>query len=341
MWSCNMIGIAFNTSLEQHGQTTNLYNELFKHLIRQRKARTKPLWAWIVEVAEFHRALNHHLEGSTLHTREVPCCIVKNLSSVALWRVPLLPFCSAQRMLENSHCAQADRIIRFDTNFHIPETSLDTMIGRAAHIQFIENQSFMQMLIHTHSFLFEYRLKGPAPLQANSRTTVVWRLQLAIATFSMLVPYLSSKEKYLIDQPFHTQSNETWYQPWVEKLGNRVWDNRNGLRWLLCPSPRLLDIKIIALEMPLNMSWRLLPWLEIMVLLNFRKMSSISSLDGPYFHLVIPKVYCDELCKPVDDSSMISMRTCSWPNVHLRSWNTAWKHVYSLDVRCMMCSGDS
>merc|ERR1712216_56923 len=43
-----------------------------------------------------------------------------------------------------------ERLIRFDVNFHIPETNLDTMIGRAAHIQFIESQVLMKMIVHKY-----------------------------------------------------------------------------------------------------------------------------------------------------------------------------------------------
>merc|ERR1712113_217905 len=39
-----------------------------------------------------------------------------------------------------------EHIIRIDVNMHLPESSLDTFVGRAAHIQFIENQIFMRML---------------------------------------------------------------------------------------------------------------------------------------------------------------------------------------------------
>lgn len=49
----------------------------------------------------------------------------------------------------------AERLIRFNVNFHIPETNLDTVIGRAAHIHFIECQHLMQMLVHGYGFLFE------------------------------------------------------------------------------------------------------------------------------------------------------------------------------------------
>jgi len=47
-----------------------------------------------------------------------------------------------------------ERVFRFDVNFHIPENNLDTFIGRAAHIQFLECQPVMRMLIHNFSFLF-------------------------------------------------------------------------------------------------------------------------------------------------------------------------------------------
>mmetsp|Transcript_124487 Transcript_124487/g.229420 ORF Transcript_124487/g.229420 Transcript_124487/m.229420 type:complete len:775 (-) Transcript_124487:159-2483(-) len=50
---------------------------------------------------------------------------------------------------------KVERVMRFDVNFAIPETNLDTMIGRAAHIQFIECQPLMKMFFHTYSYLFE------------------------------------------------------------------------------------------------------------------------------------------------------------------------------------------
>lgn len=48
-----------------------------------------------------------------------------------------------------------ERIVRYDVNFSIPETNLDTFIGRAAHIQFLECQPLMKMFIHTYSHLFK------------------------------------------------------------------------------------------------------------------------------------------------------------------------------------------
>jgi len=47
-----------------------------------------------------------------------------------------------------------ERVFRFDVNFHIAENNLDTFIGRAAHIQFLECQPIMRMIIHNFSFLF-------------------------------------------------------------------------------------------------------------------------------------------------------------------------------------------
>lgn len=47
-----------------------------------------------------------------------------------------------------------ERVIRLDVNFYIPEKTLDTFIGRAAHIQFLECQPIMKMIIHSYSFLF-------------------------------------------------------------------------------------------------------------------------------------------------------------------------------------------
>jgi len=50
---------------------------------------------------------------------------------------------------------EPDRIIRFDIDFGITEVSLDSFIGRAAHIHFIESQELMKMLTHMYPFLFE------------------------------------------------------------------------------------------------------------------------------------------------------------------------------------------
>jgi len=47
-----------------------------------------------------------------------------------------------------------ERVMRLKFNFYFAEKGFDNMIGRAAHIQFLENQAFMKMIIHNYSFLF-------------------------------------------------------------------------------------------------------------------------------------------------------------------------------------------
>jgi hypothetical protein len=50
---------------------------------------------------------------------------------------------------------EASKISRINVDFHLPETNFDTVIGRAAHIEFIQCHEFIRMLMHTHSWLFE------------------------------------------------------------------------------------------------------------------------------------------------------------------------------------------
>merc|ERR1712190_200049 len=69
------------------------------------------------------------------------------------------PFDSARveigSMLDNIwEPVKPERVIRFDVNFNLAEKSLDTFIGRAAHIQFLECQPIMKMIIHSYSSLF-------------------------------------------------------------------------------------------------------------------------------------------------------------------------------------------
>eukprot|EP00397_Hematodinium_sp_SG-2012_P012032 GEMP01012188.1.p1 GENE.GEMP01012188.1~~GEMP01012188.1.p1 ORF type:complete len:710 (+),score=100.00 GEMP01012188.1:303-2432(+) len=47
-----------------------------------------------------------------------------------------------------------EAITRFNVDFKIPERNLDAIIGRAAHIQFLESQPVMRMIIHTYSHFF-------------------------------------------------------------------------------------------------------------------------------------------------------------------------------------------
>jgi len=48
----------------------------------------------------------------------------------------------------------AQCIYRIDVNFKMAQKNIDTMIGRAAHIQFLENQVFMKMLVYRYANFF-------------------------------------------------------------------------------------------------------------------------------------------------------------------------------------------
>ena len=39
-------------------------------------------------------------------------------------------------------------IFRVDVNFHIDELNIDTLIGRKAHILFLDNPCFLKMMTH-------------------------------------------------------------------------------------------------------------------------------------------------------------------------------------------------
>ena len=45
-------------------------------------------------------------------------------------------------------------IYRIDVNFNIPMKSLDALIGRAAHMMFIEQQTVMRMIIYRYGHFF-------------------------------------------------------------------------------------------------------------------------------------------------------------------------------------------
>ena len=45
-------------------------------------------------------------------------------------------------------------LYRVDVNFNIEETSLDSMIGRTAHILFLENEELLKMLVSRYKFIF-------------------------------------------------------------------------------------------------------------------------------------------------------------------------------------------
>ena len=50
---------------------------------------------------------------------------------------------------------EIESLYRIDVNFMISEKNLDTFIGRAAHIQFLENKFFMNMLIYRFKEFFD------------------------------------------------------------------------------------------------------------------------------------------------------------------------------------------
>jgi hypothetical protein len=82
------------------------------------------------------------------------------------------PFESARVVMNSSWANQPDKdiyaqmirniwepvkqegVFRFDVNFSIQEKNLDAVIGRAAHIRFLECQPIMKMIMHNYSFLF-------------------------------------------------------------------------------------------------------------------------------------------------------------------------------------------
>lgn len=46
------------------------------------------------------------------------------------------------------------KVHRINVNFLISEGSIDTYIGRKAHIQFIDNSELLKMIVHSHSEIF-------------------------------------------------------------------------------------------------------------------------------------------------------------------------------------------
>jgi len=45
-------------------------------------------------------------------------------------------------------------LYRLDVNFNIEETSLDSMIGRTAHILFLENEELLKMIVARYKVIF-------------------------------------------------------------------------------------------------------------------------------------------------------------------------------------------
>ena len=50
--------------------------------------------------------------------------------------------------------ASLDVLYRLDVNFNIEETSLDSIIGRTAHILFLENEELMKMIVSRYKMFF-------------------------------------------------------------------------------------------------------------------------------------------------------------------------------------------
>ena len=45
-------------------------------------------------------------------------------------------------------------LYRLDVNFNIEETNLDSMIGRTAHILFLENEELIKMIVARYKVVF-------------------------------------------------------------------------------------------------------------------------------------------------------------------------------------------
>ena len=45
-------------------------------------------------------------------------------------------------------------LYRLDVNFNIEETNLDSMIGRTAHILFLENEELLRMIVARYKVIF-------------------------------------------------------------------------------------------------------------------------------------------------------------------------------------------
>lgn len=45
-------------------------------------------------------------------------------------------------------------LYRLDVNFNIEETSFDSMIGRTAHLLFLENEDLMRMIVARYKIFF-------------------------------------------------------------------------------------------------------------------------------------------------------------------------------------------
>ena len=51
-------------------------------------------------------------------------------------------------------CNTLEVMYRLDVNFNIEENNLDSMIGRTAHILFLENEDLMKMIVSRYKAFF-------------------------------------------------------------------------------------------------------------------------------------------------------------------------------------------
>ena len=51
-------------------------------------------------------------------------------------------------------CEDLQCLYRLDVNFNIEETNLDSVIGRTAHILFLENEDLMRMMVSRYKGFF-------------------------------------------------------------------------------------------------------------------------------------------------------------------------------------------
>ena len=60
----------------------------------------------------------------------------------------------------------AQVLYRLDVNFNIEETNIDSMIGRTAHILFLENEDLMRMIVARYKVIFSW-IKSKQELTSN------------------------------------------------------------------------------------------------------------------------------------------------------------------------------
>jgi len=51
-------------------------------------------------------------------------------------------------------CSNLEVLYRLDVNFNIEESNIDSMIGRTAHILFLENEELMKMIVSRYKMMF-------------------------------------------------------------------------------------------------------------------------------------------------------------------------------------------